>query len=310
MYEFLEEKGVLRVRENECWSYLLEDEDKFSKSGYKSAQLQLKDCMLKCAVIRFDGQLKFIYFTKNYKSLLEILGTIPSYRVWNVFEKILESIIKVKNYGYLACENIDISPQNIYIDPLTFEARLIYVPLVSENSHVVQKNFETALRRNFLAAMRESNNTMMAEGESKLLDIFNYAGQSIEDMLEAMFHKSEGKKEENPRSMNSQLTLLCNDKRQPFTYVMKKEKILIGRGETSERDISFNSSKVVSRKHCSIFLKNGRYYIVDEGSTYGTSVNKVLCGRKQEVELHDGDEIRLASTLQKEYQFLIKIQMK
>lgn len=308
MYDFFEEKGVTRVRENECWSYLLEDEDKFSKSGYKSAQLQLKDCMLKCAVIRFDGQLKFIYFTENYKSLVEVLGTIPSHRVWNVFQKILESIIKVKNYGYLACENIDISPRNIYIDPATFETHLIYVPLVSENSHVGQKNFETSLRRNFLAALRESNNAMLAERESKLLDIFNYAGQSMEEMLQAMFQQAGGSAA--PIKKNDSLCLVCNDKRKSFHYVMQKEKILIGRGGASESDISFVGSNVVSRKHCSIFKRNGKYYITDEGSTYGTAVNKETCGKGQEIELQDGDVIRLASTLQKEYQFMIKVQMK
>ena len=62
MYEYLQGKGVLRTRENECWTYLLEDYDKFSNSGYKSAQLQLKECMLKCAVIKFNGQLKLIIF--------------------------------------------------------------------------------------------------------------------------------------------------------------------------------------------------------------------------------------------------------
>lgn len=299
MYEFLDEKGVKRARENECWTYLLEDEDKFSKSGYKSAQLQLKDCMLKCAVIRFDGQLKFIYFPGEYKSLTEVLSIIQPNRVWHVFEKILESIIKVKNYGYLDCENIDISPQNIYIDPKTLAAFLIYVPLVAESGYKNQMNFEASLRRSFVSALRESNNAMMVERENKLLDVLNCAGQSLEDMLNAMLQQSGGMNRTGTEHSMGHLRLTCTDKRIPIDYEMNKEKILIGRKKDNDVVIDFTNH--VSRVHCSVHHRNGKYYVVDENSTYGTYVNKTACPPGRPVELHSEDLIRLPGI-----QFVVK----
>lgn len=289
MYEFLDQKGIARARENECWTYLLEDEDKFSKSGYKSAQLQLKDCMLKCAVIRFDGQLKLIYFPGEYKSLVEILSTIQPNRVWHVFGKILESILKVKNYGYLDCENIDITPQNIYIDPKTFSAHLIYVPLVAETAHTSLMNFEASLRRSFVSALRESNNVMVLERENKLLEVLNYAGQSLEEMFKAMTQQSGGIPVEDYGS--SSLKLVCTDSKIPINYAMKKDKILIGRKK--DNDIVIDFTNHVSRIHCSIIRKNGKYYVVDEKSTYGTYVNKTSCQPGRPVELHADDILRL-----------------
>ena len=297
MYEFLEEKGIKRTRENECWTYLLEDEDKFSKSGYKSAQLQLKDCMLKCAVIRFDGQLKFIYFPGEYKSLIEVLSTLQPNRVWHVFEKILESIIKVKNYGYLDCENLDITPQNIYIDPKTLTAFLIYVPLVAEPGNKNHMNFEASLRRSFICALRESNNSMMVERENKLLEVLNCAGQSLEDMLKAMLQQSGWKYQ--TESAGSSLRLMCTDKRIPIDYEMRKEKILIGRKK--DNDIVIDFTNHVSRIHCSVHCRNGKYYVIDENSTYGTYVNKTLCPPGKPIELHSEDLLRLPGI-----QFVVK----
>ena len=105
MYEFLEDKGLKKRRESGNWTYLLEEEDRYSKSGYKSVQMQLKDCMLKCAIVRFNGQLKFIYFTEGYKSLTELLSTMQSNKLWHVLSKIVEGFIKVKKFGFLSCEN-------------------------------------------------------------------------------------------------------------------------------------------------------------------------------------------------------------
>lgn len=298
MYEFLEEKSIKRTRENECWTYLLEDEDKFSKSGYKSAQLQLKDCMLKCAVIRFDGQLKFIYFPGECKSLVEILSTMQPNRVWYVFGKVLESIIKVKNYGYLDCENIDIAPQNIYIDPKTFAAHLIYVPLVAEKNHTNYMNFEASLKRSFVVALRESNNAIITERENKLLEVLNCSGQSLEDMLNVMMQQSGGRYQIESKSNG--LRLVCADKRIAIDYEMKKDKISIGRKK--DNDIVIDFSNHVSRIHCSIHYKNGKYYVIDEKSTYGTYVNKTPCTPGRPIELHSEDLLRLPGI-----QFLVKL---
>lgn len=304
MYEFLEDKGLTKIRENENWAYILEDEDKYSKSGYKSAQIQLKNCMLKCAIIRFNGQLKFIYFTEGYVSLLEYLGTATPNSLWHVLGKVLEGFLKVKNYGYLSCENIDINAQNIYIDTKTLEPRLIYVPLVSENNPNMQVNFEASIKRSFLTALRNSNNPMISDKENLLLETFNYTGYGLEEMLQVVLQRA-GKSyiSESPEKRIGVLQIICVDKRIPINYVMKKEMIKIGRKK--DNDIVIDFTNQISREHCCISLKNGKYYIKDTGSTHGTYINKTPCVPEKEFEIHDGDLLRLPGV-----QFVMKIQMK
>lgn len=291
MYELLENKRLVKMREHECWTYILKDEERFSRSGFKSAQFQLKDCMLKCSVIRFNGQLKLIYFPEEYKNLIDVLGNIQPNKVWHVFEKILESVIKVKDYGYLDCENIDIAPKNIYINPKTLEASLIYIPLITDNQKHYLLNFEDELKRSFVSALRESNNAMVVERENKLLEIFSEAGQSLEEIRNAMMKQSDDRPVQLEEHQIGKLHLNSIDRFPPMNYEMNGERITIGRKK--DNDFVIEGSNYVSRVHCSIFMKNERYYVVDEKSTYGTYVNKTMCTAGSPIELHNKDILKL-----------------
>lgn len=324
MYEFLEDKGLQKKLESGNWTYLLEEEDKYSKSGYKSVQMQLKDCMLKCAMVRFNGQLKFIYFTEGYKSLTELLSTMHPNKLWHVLSKIVESFIRVKKFGFLSCENIDVSPQNIYINPKTFEPYLIYVPLNTEEDANSQMNFIASVRRSLNMALKDSSNPLMGEQKSQLLEIFNNYGHDLEELLRGMRAQSGnvggmsnmgGKNGMgNVKGMSSEiifesgknlpvLKLISMEQRAPIQYVMQKEKITIGRKK--DNDIVVDISTNISRMHCSINLINGRYFAKDEGSTHGTYVNNTPCIQKNMVELKNGDYLRMPGI-----QFLVKIQAK
>lgn len=302
MYEFLEDKGLTRTKENANWTYTLDDEDKYSKSGYKSAQIQLKSCMLKCAIVRFNGELKFIYFTEGYVSLLEYLGKATPNSLWHVFGKVLESFLKVKNYGYLSCENIDVNAQNIYIDVKTLEPRLIYVPLISENNPNMQVNFEASIKRSFVKALRNANNPMISDKENMLLETLNDTGQGLEGMLKSVLMRAGATYNSGVTGKEKgTLQIICTDKRIPIHYVMKKERIKIGRKK--DNDIVVDFTNQISRIHCSIILKNGTYYIRDERSTHGTYINNVPCIPNKEFEIHDGDLLRLPGII-----FVMKIQ--
>lgn len=292
MNELLENKGIQKFRENECWSYLLEDEDRFSKSGYKSAQLQMKDCMLKCATIRFNGSLKFIYFTEGLISLPDLLNTMQSSGMWSVFSKIVECVMKVKNYGYLSCENIDISPECIYANPKTYEPYLVYVPLLVDKSQIGQMNFETMLKSSLMNALRSSNNSVLMAQENKLLEILNYSGSSLDDIYQSLIGMTGmSVHRDDPQRVSSKLVVMSVDKKTSINYTMQKDKITIGRRK--DNDIVLDFTNQISRVHCSITKKDERYYVLDEESKHGTYVNIKPCFAGEMMELHDGDILKL-----------------
>lgn len=75
---------------------------------------------------------------------------------------------------------------------------------------------------------------------------------------------------------------------------------LIGRGAAATAKISGNL--VISRKHAEIRLDGNRLVVLDLGSANGTCVQGVKIAPYTPVELHDGDELGLASE-----QFLVHV---
>lgn len=52
---------------------------------------------------------------------------------------------------------------------------------------------------------------------------------------------------------------------------------------------------MVSRSHADIISRSGRYFIMDLNSKNRTFVNGMPIPAQQEVEIHNGDAIRLAN---------------
>ena len=84
-------------------------------------------------------------------------------------------------------------------------------------------------------------------------------------------------------------------------FVIDKPVIRIGK-ESKSSDYTVCNNEKISRNHAEIIRRNNGFYIVDSGSTNGTSVNGTQLSPHQESELHDGDVIRLAN---EEFKFFI-----
>lgn len=71
-------------------------------------------------------------------------------------------------------------------------------------------------------------------------------------------------------------------------------------GRTADNDVSFTDDSNVSRYHAEIELREGEYYLIDPGSSNGTTVNgtKVL----GEIRLNDGDQIVFAGSSSAEFE--------
>ena len=76
-------------------------------------------------------------------------------------------------------------------------------------------------------------------------------------------------------------------------FELKKEISLIGRA--TEADLRFDDDEM-SRKHCSIVQKNGKFFVRDENATNGTFLNDQLLNASELYELKNEDELRIGNT--------------
>lgn len=298
MQNYLLENNITVLKEAKNWSYLLEDEDKFSQLGYKVMQSVKKEGLLKSTKIRHNGQIKLIYFTENYQNLTTILANIPPNEVWNVLGRLLTEILKIKENGFLSCVNIEISPERIYVDADTYEPHLIYLPLVEGNSVTLEDDFIVTLKKNLLLALQMANNAVVRERENDLLQILNGSTNDLTSILKNIMHRTNGgkRKPEHPSANKSYaIELVSKDPRLPIRYVVEKKHVSIGRRK--DNDLVIDITKKISRNHCSIHQKDGKYYLIDEESTSGTFLNNKKCIALEEYPLKEGDTIQLPNVL-------------
>lgn len=78
------------------------------------------------------------------------------------------------------------------------------------------------------------------------------------------------------------------------TFVINKPVFRIGK-EKSYSDYFVSNNNMVSRSHADIISRSGRYFIIDLNSKNRTFINRVPIPAQQEMEIHNGDNIRLAN---------------
>lgn len=94
----------------------------------------------------------------------------------------------------------------------------------------------------------------------------------------------------------SMFRLLTNE-----TILINKPVFRIGK-EKSYSDYFVANNNMVSRSHADIISRGGRYFIVDLNSKNRTFINGAPITAQQEIEIHNGDVIRLAN---EEFEFRI-----
>lgn len=94
---------------------------------------------------------------------------------------------------------------------------------------------------------------------------------------------------EPPEPMQATFILLDEELKTVDHYLIEAENVLIGRDESAHIVLT---DRTVSPLQARIRLRNGRYWLYDEGSEHGTYLNYERLGLSPK-PLQDGDEIRL-----------------
>lgn len=98
-------------------------------------------------------------------------------------------------------------------------------------------------------------------------------------------------------------TLLSGGANLPAAFLVRRknnERVQISKqvfkiGKERRRvDYCISDNSNVSRAHADIVYKNGAFYLIDNNTTNGTTVNGMSLGRGQEYKLNNGDVVKLA----------------
>jgi len=308
MRELLESGILAEERSLQNVAYILSDNDLFLLTGYKVLQGQEKNGFIKCAKLKFNGKIKLLYLSSGYKSFSGLLPSLDNDSFITIVANLLNSIIEIKNNGFLNCLNIDISLDKIFIDGNTLKTYLVYLP-INISSHDTTR-FENNLRTNLIKVIDDSK-LLNSESISKIYCELKNSTVPLENLYKTVCDELQGVNIQVNRTQNNveskiqlqkdfvnvQPQLLISSVGVPvkIDFFINKSEFIIGKNPSAVDGV-ITSNSAVSRIHCKIVFKNNNYYVVDLGSANGTFLNSIRLTNNQPVIVKDEDSLKIANS--------------
>ena len=274
-------------------SYLLNENSLFSPTEYKVLQTQDSTSLAKCMKLLHNGNIQLFYFTENCKSLSSLLPTMSAETFLTVAANLITSVLVVKSNGFLLCHNLDIRYDYIFVDPATLTVRLIYLPL-TEHRYDDIYSFESALRSSLIRLIQGLPALASPKTEQFAVNLSN-AKLKLENLLAVQTARIPAvtPPKVEPKAAG-RLSLVSMNAPKRVVLEISKDEFLIGKSKESvDGFIGFNAA--ISRNHCKISRKDGKYFVTDLHSANGTFLNKLRLEDKKAYALHNGDVLRLAN---------------
>ena len=294
----LEGGKISEQRVNENFSYTLEKDCSLNQMEYKVMQSQNGTEFVNCMSVLFNGKNQLLYMPGELKTLLSMSRGIDEEDFITIIASLLGCVADIKKNGFLSCQNIEIASDKIYVDPVTYNIRLIYVP-IQPKIYEDYTSFEDDLRMGVTRIINSEFNMHGKKIQQLYYDLYDKSVK-LEDLYEKIRKKNTDndqatKKESEKTSRVKRMCLTALDAPIHTVIEVNQDALSIGRN-ASMSDVAINFNSAIGRKHCTI-LRNASFFMIkDENSVNGTFVNNVKVVPGQMRRLDDGDVISLANT--------------
>ena len=294
----LEGGKISEQRVNENFSYTLEKDCSLNQMEYKVMQSQNGTEFVNCMSVLFNGKNQLLYMPGELKTLLSMSRGIDEEDFITIIASLLGCVADIKKNGFLSCQNIEIASDKIYVDPVTYNIRLIYVP-IQPKIYEDYTSFEDDLRMGVTRIINSEFNMHGKKIQQLYYDLYDKAVK-LEDLYEKIRKKNTDndqatKKESEKTSRVKRMCLTALDAPIHTVIEVNQDALSIGRN-ASMSDVAINFNSAIGRKHCTI-LRNASFFMIkDENSVNGTFVNNVKVVPGKIRRLDDRDVISLANT--------------
>lgn len=283
----LEESGALQqISVGENLAYILSDDTTFSLTESKLSQNWESGDFVKCARLLYNGKTELYYLTRNFTPLSHMASALDAKNFLKIATTLMRIVVAVREKGSLSCQNIEIDPCHIFVDPSTYRCYLIYFPIDKRLTPDVY-TFENALRSNILAILKTTPSLDSPDAKRFERDLLD-SSLPLKMIYERWGSESKARRGE--------MKLVAENAAASFELQVTKDSFIIGRKKDAvDGVIPFD--RYVGRVHCKIQRQGSNFAITDLASTNGTFVNRVRLRPNEPCPIKDGDLIQLAKTV-------------
>lgn len=277
------------------FAYILNDNSRFLTTEYKVLQSQAGGCFLHNMKMTYNGKTELYYMTDSYKAFSALVPILSADRFLAVARNLLEAVDEVKNNGFLTCSNLDISFERIYIDTVTYKVRLVYLP-VEPPLFSDETGFENELRAGLIQAI----DSRADKDTPELRHLSENLSDGTLTLEETAVRLRDGTSFREPvppvpEKAKEQTMYLVTMNAPRIELKVTKDEFIVGK-KVSAVDGAVTFNPMISRLHCKVSRKNGRYEITDLKSANGTYINQERLTPERAYPVKNGDVVRLADT--------------
>lgn len=294
----LESGRISEQRVNENFSYTLERDCSLNQMEYKVMQSQNGSEFVNCMSVLFNGKSQLLYMPGELKTLISMSRGIDEEDFITIIANLLGCVADIRKNGFLSCQNIEVASDKIYVDPITYGIRLIYVP-IQPKIYEDYTSFEDDLRMGVTRIINTEFNMHGKKIQQLYYDLYDRAVK-LEDLYEKIRKKNTSdeaasKKDTTKSSSVKRMSLTALNAPVHTVIEVNQDALSIGRNASmSDVAVTFNSA--IGRKHCTILRDTSFFMVKDENSVNGTFVNDTKVAPGQIRRLGDGDVVSLANT--------------
>lgn len=271
-------KKITEIHGAEDASYLLENNDIFYDIGYKVMRNQENANLLKCHHLKYNGKIKLVYFTHEYISMADYVTTADPNAILNLIYSLVNAFIQIENLGFLNMACIDNRLDHVYVDTVTNNVKIIYLPVNIAGLHKNKNEFDNEIKTQLVQLIEQTRAADMPQMR-QTLDVLKDAALKLQDILQ----NSSMMRGISIQSINGQ-----------FCFNICESEFLIGKNSERVQGV-ITGNNAISRVHCKVIWNTGQHYIVDMGSSNGTYVNGKRILPNEPEPIYNNTQIRIAN---------------
>ena len=297
------ENRIVRTRGKGTIAFELLEPDLFYMTGYKVIPNFTGGGLIPAYRSLLNGKTRLVYDLKDYEPLISIIDGIGSGRMLTLLQNLFNLCERIKENGFIQGEHVCLDEDMIFVDDTGSQVWLVYVPLRQRDSTTMELDSLEKQLVKLLTVMMASHRSVF---DRCMGPVREYLGSGKCDIskIKELFLAAGAQKPETDSSRNDNraddvispesLLLERVGGTQPLMLKIPSAGAVIGRNDELSQIIIQDSS--VSKKHCRIYKKDGRWMIEDLKSSNHTWIGESsewLVPFK-ESEIHPGDMIHIS----------------
>lgn len=150
--------GIVEYKGINYIAYTFIENSYFYETGYKVLRANQNQGYIPCNYFMFNGRISLLYNIEDRNTLNSVAKTFSPNAFANLIVNIIDSVLDMKNNGFISIECISFDASNIFVDVSELKPYFIYVPVNIQSSADGFLTMGNYLRQNLIYIIQNNDN--------------------------------------------------------------------------------------------------------------------------------------------------------